>query len=55
MQQIITQSVKESQGESVDDVRTPPDQAWSVFLREFTRWCASDDVGKLMKHLPTRP
>ena len=44
MQRIITQSVHESQGERVDVIRTAPEEAWSVFLREFTRWCASEEV-----------
>ena len=29
-------------GEPVDAVRTASDEAWSVFLREFKLWCASD-------------
>ena len=28
--------------ELVDAVRTASDEVWSVFLREFKRWCASE-------------
>ncbi len=45
----------ENWGESVDAVRTASDEVWGVFLREFKRWCASNDVGELVKHLPTLP
>jgi len=37
-----------SKGEQVDDVRTSSDEAWGVFLREFTHWCASDDARALL-------
>ena len=30
-------------GESIDAVRTPSEEAWSVFLREFKRWCVSKE------------
>ena len=33
-------------GESVDVVRTASEEAWSVFLREFKRWCASEEAHK---------
>ncbi len=42
-------------GERVDVVRTASEEAWSVFLQEFTRWCVSAEVCELVKHLPTRP
>ena len=39
-------------GERVDAVRTSADQAWGVFLHEFKRWCASEEVHELVKQLP---
>ena len=39
-------------GERVYGVRTSSDEAWSVFLREFKRWCASEEVHELVKQLP---
>jgi len=42
-------------GERVDDVRTASEETWGVFLREFKRWCTSDEIRELVKHLPTRP
>ena len=54
MQRIVAQNVKESQGERVDDVRTSSDEAWGVFLREFKRWCASDDARTLLTKTPQR-
>jgi len=41
-------------GESVNDVRTASEEAWGVFLRAFTRWCASEEGHELVKHLPAR-
>ena len=35
--------------ESVDGVRTASDEAWGVFLREFKRWCTSEEVQELVK------
>ncbi len=35
-------------GERVDDVRTASEQAWGVFLRAFTRWCASEEARALL-------
>jgi len=42
-------------GESVYAVRTASDEAWGVFLREFKRWCASEEICELVKHLPALP
>ena len=32
----------------MDDVRTPSEEAWGVFLREFKRWCASEEARALL-------
>lgn len=43
--QLVAERVGERNwGESVDSVRTPSDEAWSVFLREFKLWCASKEA-----------
>jgi len=38
----------------VDDVRTASEEVWGVFLREFTRWCASEDARTLLGKAPQR-
>jgi len=38
----------------VDVIRTAPDEIWGVFLREFRRWCASEELCELVKYLPAR-
>jgi len=32
----------------VDDVRTTSEEAWGVFLREFKRWCGSDNDARAL-------
>ena len=36
----------------MDDVRTASEETWGVFLREFKRWCASEEVHALVKLRP---
>lgn len=47
--------LKKKWGERVDDVRTASEEGWSIFLRNFKRWCISEEVRELVKHLPVRP
>ncbi len=43
-----------SWGERVDVIRTASEEAWGVFLREFTRWCVSDNARALLGKAPQR-
>lgn len=50
---LIIEGLKnEEWGEYVDGVRISSDEVWSVFLREFKHWCASEEVDKLVKLRP---
>lgn len=39
-------------GESVDAVRTASEEAWAVFLRDFKRWCISEEAKLLLLNVP---
>ena len=39
-------------GERVDDVRTASEEGWGMFLREFKRWCASEEARSMVVKTP---